>query len=556
MKKEISNETKEQVFKLNARNRLDDLLKVAKSLRPVDSNVEQMILKEVSELKSEAKILGLTEFTHIASLVEKMGDANEMIPFYMKRLVVIALEELLEQVRHTHDIQKRLPKVHDQTLIEALREDHRQGGPKSMLIVDSDLLFLNRVAAILSEAGFMVEKANNGTDALRKVLDKSFDCLVINYEIYDTNGADFLSDLSEVMTHSLLPIVIIYNDEVIQTQVDSKKILADDTFVKQIELDPLLLSVQRIIARNERMKQQVYIDELTGAYTRRFFLEQLESLYKQENSKQEESTIAIIDLDFFKRVNDTYGHTVGDEVLKTFARFMQSHVREQDVFARYGGEEFILLFPGIDSKTAEKQLNQLREIFSKQKIAVSDDVDITQTFSCGIVEIKNEQLEVMTPTELLNDADIALYEAKKAGRNQVLVYHEGMQAKNHKYKILIADDDKLMRTKLFKQLAKGNWELLLATNGEEALSIAVSEQPQLILLDGWMPKLDGFQALQKLREDVQFKDTAIIMLTGNDSYEDIAQALNMGADDYVTKPFSIIELEARMNRLLIRKDLR
>lgn len=148
----------------------------------------------------------------------------------------------------------------------------------------------------------------------------------------------------------------------------------------------------------------------------------LDTILKQEHSQMNRelfsSTIAILDLDFFKSVNDEHGHSIGDEVLKEFAKLLSTHVRSCDFVARYGGEEFIIYFPHINCQTAFDITEKLRKLIKNNPIKVSGNKLIPLTCSFGIAPFSaNKSIK-----QSIADADKALYQAKHNGRNKVVIY--------------------------------------------------------------------------------------------------------------------------------------
>lgn len=121
-------------------------------------------------------------------------------------------------------------------------------------------------------------------------------------------------------------------------------------------------------------------------------------------------------------------------------------------------------------------------------------------------------------------------------------------------KILVADDSSTVRRLVATRLAADGHDVIEATDGEEAVALAASEQPDLIVLDKMMPKLDGFEVLRRLRENEATARIPIIMLTERSSEEDVLQGLDLGVADYMPKPFSPLELSARIKRVLARSD--
>lgn len=168
-----------------------------------------------------------------------------------------------------------------------------------------------------------------------------------------------------------------------------------------------------------KLEHQAYYDELTQIFNRRAFFQKCEQGFATAKEELSPFTVILIDIDYFKTVNDTYGHYTGDLLLKHIVQVCQSQLNEEMLFARYGGEEFVIALKGRTAIEGETLANQLRLYLETQPLITKEDV-ITVTFSCGVAEATNEEGETLY--QLLNRADKALYTAKREGRNQVQVY--------------------------------------------------------------------------------------------------------------------------------------
>lgn len=502
------------------------------------------LLNEIELFSSECNN---HEVVHIVQVM-KIMTKDDCLPCYFEGAFLQLIDEIQLLIQTPTQIQYRLPKIKDEKILQLVKDYNSKTHPRTILIIDGDLLFINKTARSFTEAGFTVLKSNRGKEGLRIIMETMPDCIVFGLNLMDVRPEEFIKELQSMVSKFFVPIIAI-GDKSKKSDIENIKFQINDTVEMPFLMDDLFLKAMRLIDQALRMKNQVNVDELTGIYSRKFIMERVEYYLSNQKEKEFTHSLAIFDLDYFKHVNDKYGHPIGDRVLVEFARFISENIRSTDIFARYGGEEFILLFPRTKPKFALKKLNQLREEFSKIKIE-ADGVFINQTFSGGIAS--NEDDLTNNPVELLNLADIALYAAKNSGRNRLLTFEPKMKFKKQKSKILVADDDRFTRQILFDGLKDGDWILLEAKDGREALEIANKEFPQLILLDGLMPEMNGYEVLLEIRKNILFKETAVIMLTGNHSDENIAQALYAGADDYITKPFSLIELKARVNRFLVR----
>ena len=177
----------------------------------------------------------------------------------------------------------------------------------------------------------------------------------------------------------------------------------------------------------EKLREQAIRDPLTGLHNRRYLDETLERELARAKRESYQLCVILIDLDFFKKVNDTYGHLAGDEVLKTFAHLLHDHTRGSDIACRYGGEEFMLMMPKMPPEAAVERANLLREKFAATKIPFGE-AQISTTLSLGISVFPAHG---DAPDELTNNADQALYIAKSEGRNRAIVYNPDQPAKPH-----------------------------------------------------------------------------------------------------------------------------
>jgi diguanylate cyclase (GGDEF)-like protein len=168
-------------------------------------------------------------------------------------------------------------------------------------------------------------------------------------------------------------------------------------------------------AANKRIEELAELDELTGSFNRRCIMRMLDDEIARARRLKTSCAIALIDLDWFKRVNDHYGHPIGDEVLRTFAIAVFANIRHIDRFGRYGGEEFLLVLPDTPDDEAVRTLDRLRAIIADLDwSAFSPGMQVT--ISAGVATLKPDE----TPETFLARADSALYIAKARGRNRIV----------------------------------------------------------------------------------------------------------------------------------------
>lgn len=159
-------------------------------------------------------------------------------------------------------------------------------------------------------------------------------------------------------------------------------------------------------------------DSLTGLYNRRHFLALAEKELERARRYSHPISLAILDIDFFKKINDTYGHLAGDQVLIEVARLCQESIRRIDLSSRYGGEEFVILMPETGPLPARQAMERLRRRIERQEVMTPRGI-VRATISVGLTSLV--KIEEMPFDRFLDQADLALYQAKKRGRNQVCV---------------------------------------------------------------------------------------------------------------------------------------
>ncbi|MER2000809.1 MAG: GGDEF domain-containing protein [Lysinibacillus sp.] len=173
-----------------------------------------------------------------------------------------------------------------------------------------------------------------------------------------------------------------------------------------------------------QLEHQAYYDELTQIYNRRAFYQQYEQNYAASAKETASLTVILLDIDHFKKVNDTYGHRVGDEVIIHVVNASKTQLSDDVLFARYGGEEFVIVLNGYGQLEGLALANQICTYVGSQYY-VTEDGGLSVTVSLGVAEASYETRETLH--QLLNKADQALYAAKEAGRNCAKAYEETQQ---------------------------------------------------------------------------------------------------------------------------------
>ncbi|MEP1554345.1 MAG: GGDEF domain-containing protein [Paraglaciecola sp.] len=173
----------------------------------------------------------------------------------------------------------------------------------------------------------------------------------------------------------------------------------------------------RIESLNKQLERMSRLDGLTELYNRQYWGEQLALEYKRDKRTDVASALIMMDIDFFKKINDTYGHLAGDSVIKSFANVIRKATRETDLACRYGGEEFAIILPDTPIENVEFVAERIRR-FAEKKFVIHDGIEVSYTVSIGVAGFKPSY---KSHTQWLDAADKALYKAKESGRNKVVL---------------------------------------------------------------------------------------------------------------------------------------
>lgn len=422
-----------------------------------------------------------------------------------------------------------------------------------VLLVDCDVDFVTDVKDRLEEEGFHTIIALNAQKGIELFYTMKPAFVLVNLEI-DDNGKDSIEQLIKLVHQSHIPIVLVSEQITLENRVYAYEIGATDFIDKKVIHPEWFVPY---LHNRLAYQQRILIDELTGAYNRKYMEQLLDELIADYERNGEPFSIAMIDLDFFKQVNDQYGHLVGDQVLRELVKTINKYKRKSDYLCRFGGEEFQLSLPKSDAVGAKKVLERIREKFSQIPF-YADDEEFYVTFSAGVTEIHpyNRSKKI-----LIDEADKALYQSKESGRNCTTIFtKENEVSVLRRMHIIIVDDNRLIRTMLEENFKKWDFDRMVETvvhtyaDGVEFLASDWYDpnDKYIILLDGVMPKMDGVAVLTKVREIYPDRDIVISMLSARTKESSIVHALEKGADDYMLKPFKIPEVIARVGRLARR----
>lgn len=249
-------------------------------------------------------------------------------------------------------------------------------------------------------------------DVVKKVLKYNDD--EFNQLIFDIDDS-----LPEIST--MFEISLVGHEERLHVIHEARELLLERSLysIKQSEDDRRY--IDNITDRVEQIEKESRIDHLTKVYNRQYIDQLLETEYEEANLNQWPLSLAFIDVDNFKLINDKYGHLVGDEMIKLISGFFATNIRETDVIARYGGDEFLLMLPGSTSDIAISVLERLLELFKDKAILEVKGMRIAASVSIGLATHIDKN-DFDTLKDFMAAADEALYKAKAKGKSCLAIY--------------------------------------------------------------------------------------------------------------------------------------
>jgi len=298
-----------------------------------------------------------------------------------------------------------------------------------ILVIDDDDEFRKMITVLLELNKFTVDTAEDGYKGLEKIKQNDYDLIILDVMMPGISGFDVCYTIR--IKNPEVPIILLTAKGEKEDFVTGINAGANDYITKPFETEVLLAKIKSLIRikelqdelkrTNKLLENLATTDGLTGVYNHRFFYQKLNEEYERAKRYNSSLSLVMLDLDFFKKINDKYGHVVGDSVLSEMAKIVMSIIRKNDIFARYGGEEFVLLLPHTAAHGAFQEAERIRKAIENhhfEHLEKRGDV----TVSLGIVTYPSKY--ILNAEDMVKLADAALYEAKRLGRNRTIHYDE------------------------------------------------------------------------------------------------------------------------------------
>jgi diguanylate cyclase (GGDEF)-like protein/PAS domain S-box-containing protein len=291
--------------------------------------------------------------------------------------------------------------------------------PYRVLVVEDSRLQANYITLQLKKAGIITETVTNPLEVIDHLISFNPDLLLLDMYMPDCTGMEMAQIIRQMEQFVSIPIVFLSAETDKDKQMAAMGIGGDDFLTKPIEPEHLIAAVTTRIERYRKLRALMIQDGLTGLLNHSTTKERLTQETERARRQNTSLAFAMLDLDFFKQVNDSYGHATGDRVLKSLAHMLRQRLRSSDTIGRFGGEEFAVIMPDTDEPGAVQIMRDLSENFAKIRHHIGEK-EFSVSFSCGVAAFPDcDSSEALTRT-----SDMAMYAAKAAGRKRTMAASE------------------------------------------------------------------------------------------------------------------------------------
>ncbi len=460
-----------------------------------------------------------------------------------------------------------------------------EGSPLRVLIVDDDPLTLRLLSVYLEGGGHQVLTAGNGTEAMQILLSKGPHMIITDWIMPEMDGLELCRRIRghEGIAIAYIIIVTAHTDE--DRIVEAFDAGADDYLSKpfnrrellarvragsrivqlQLDLDRRNLEVHRFNAEmalahsklrdaNDKLRHIATTDELTDLTNRRAAMERLQEYWVSADRHNDSLACVMLDIDRFKNVNDSFGHAIGDLVLKETAGVLRREARTEEQVCRIGGEEFLVLCPRTSETSAAVVAERLRLGIESHTIN-ADDQSLGVTVSLGVAQ---RTPEMRSPDDLLAAADRALYAAKKSGRNRVCLAGDCQEqvtsdpafgesfdvrrahsadaaAQDQPAKVLIVADDVRLRRACVELLEGGGYLISEAPSFYDAVGKDEQPLPGVVIMEFGPTVAAACENVRTVKGHPRTLQSTVLLITSQNDAADISSAYAAGADQCISR---------------------
>lgn len=307
-----------------------------------------------------------------------------------------------------------------------------EGGTDArILIIEDKEFYAAQLTEMLASDGHECTVLDQPDSTVARLDADEYDMIVLELRLEERDVLRLCAQIRSIDRHRHIPILLLVEESDTERLAKAMDLGCNDYVVRPVDQNELLARCRTQVRRRryqaklrdnyERSFEMALTDGLTGLYNRRYLEAHLSGLIERIAGGRRHLSVIMFDIDHFKRINDTYGHAAGDEVLQELCARVMKGVRSFDTVARYGGEEFVVVMPETDIDVAMTVAERLRQVVAEQPfVVITTDQKLSVTISIGVAKV--DVVEGDTTASLIGRADEALYAAKSAGRNRAMYW--------------------------------------------------------------------------------------------------------------------------------------
>ena len=530
---------------INIKNILEDLMKLRLTL---DNKYKRHLKEFFKIIQNTSENLNNRKLSDIGRYYKEYISSNNLIDEDSHIFFSNVLKGISE-VKDEIDILKEeyskygLNKSHNITKVENKEFKKSRG---EILVLDDDRFMLSILQDAFENKGYNVIAITNPYEAIEVILNRNISLALIDIVMPKLNGFEVFEILKE--NNIDVPVIFLTGKLITEYKVDALRKGVDDYITKPFDINEVIARAERAIIRSKVYKTKLTTDRLTGIYNKGFFKEKIREYKNTSDTSEQLLSVAFMDIDDFKFINDTYGHVVGDYILKDYAKFMKSYIEENDLLFRFGGDEFLILFYGKDELYAFRQMENIRKALNEAYFKYDcTEEKIKLSISAGVTFInKEDDIE-----EILDRADKCLYKSKELGKNRTICCTGAKNNKALGKKIVILKNKSGKTNDIEVRLRYIGYEVHLAHDVDKLITLIEEVRPELFIIDLTTNNDKQASMFDKIKNyDKYFKQAKLMFIISKEENFDMSEYIKLGVDEYISKHFLIPELEEKVNNLL------
>ncbi len=428
----------------------------------------------------------------------------------------------------------------------------RELATASLLVVDSDPYSLQSATLILEQAGHRVHALGDPLGFWETLETVTPDLAILGAGMTGVTGLDLCRALRADPRWRELPVVFMASADEASLVKGAYRAGGDDTVRKPLQREELIARVENRLHRARLLRREGESDGLTGLPARQKAERDIDRFIQLARRHRHEVTLATLRLDRYAETVQRVGQGAVDATVLAFSQLLQHSFRAEDVVSQWGPNEFVVGLFDANTTNAAVRVREVMAAMRARRFRAPLGEPFSFTCSAGIAAFPEDGADVR---ELHDAADAALMVAGGAGSEEALgvasAPHSGATGR---VDVLLVEDDAAVATLLVHALESRQYQVRWLRSGQEAASALLGEKPEirarLILLEVNLPELDGLALLRSLSEQDVLRHTRVIVLSSRTTEAETVQAFELGAFDYVAKPFSVAVLTERIRRAL------